>query len=74
METFLNRVDTLRVPGKPLAQLNDFLDTHASSLALNDVFYLMGWILTGLLVLLIATFIFKPDSFDISKAKYPSEN
>ena len=74
VETFLNRVDTLRVPGKPLAQLNDFLDTHASSLALNDVFYLMGWILTGLLVLLIATFIFKPDSFDISKAKYPSEN
>ena len=69
-QDFFNTAKTLEVPGDPLAILGDLLDKQASSLALDDVFYLMGWILVGLLVLLLATFIFKRDAFNIFKARY----
>ncbi len=46
--------------GEALAQLNDFLNKQAASLALNDCFYLMGWIMMSLLIILMVTFLFKP--------------
>jgi DHA2 family multidrug resistance protein len=36
-----------------LAQLNNSLDKQAAILALNDAFYLMGWLFVGLVVLLL---------------------
>ncbi len=38
------------------AQLSVFLETHATSLALNDVFGFMGYVLMGLLALLVLSF------------------
>lgn len=64
-QIFFKKSETLHVPGDPLAQLNQFLDKRASSLALDDVFYLMGWILVGLLVILILSFLFKRHAFKI---------
>ncbi len=58
-QTFFNQVETLHVPGDPLAQLNDYLDRRSSSLALDDIFYLMGWILAGLFVLICFILIAK---------------
>ena len=43
-----------------LAQLNDFLNKQAASLALNDCFYFMGWIMMSLLIILIVTFLINP--------------
>ena len=70
LETFFNKIDTLQVPGKPLAQLNTYLSDEASSLALNDVFYLMGWILIALFALITLTFVFKRDLFNLDKARH----
>lgn len=71
-QVFHKKTELLHVQGDPLAYLNEFLDRRASSLALDDVFYLMGWILIGLLVLLLLTFVFKKEAFDLSKAQYIS--
>jgi len=43
-----------------LEQLNIFLDKQATSLALNDTFGCMGYILTGLFILLLASFLIIP--------------
>jgi len=40
-------------------ELANFLDRQATSLALNDIFGLMGYILLGLLVLLALTFLYE---------------
>lgn len=45
------------------AQLNYFLEREATSLALDDCFYLMAWILIGLLLTFIFTLIAKRGSF-----------
>jgi MFS transporter, DHA2 family, multidrug resistance protein len=45
------------------ARLDYFLERQATSLALDDCFWLMGWILVGLLVLLCLTFFFPEDDF-----------
>ena len=60
--TFLKKFETLHMPGDPSAELNHFLDRRSASLALDDVFYLMGWILAGLFVLLCLILILKPIS------------
>lgn len=41
-----------------LAQLNASLDQQSSILALNDSFFLMGWLFVGLIVLLIGWYFF----------------
>lgn len=69
-QAFFAKTEIYHVPGDPAASLNELLNTRASSLALDDVFFLMGWILVGLLVLIGATFIFKRDAFNIHQAKY----
>lgn len=51
--TPFNPSTPLTTDGVLLAQLNDALDQQAAMLALNDAFYLMGWIFTGLIVLLV---------------------
>jgi hypothetical protein len=43
-----------------LAQLNAFLDQQSTSLALNDTFGCMGYILMGLFVLLLLSFLIIP--------------
>lgn len=43
-----------------LAQLNVFLDQQSTSLALNDTFGCMGYILTGLFILLLLSFFIIP--------------
>lgn len=45
------------------AQLDYYLQQEATSLALDDCFYLMAWVLVGLLVILVATFFLKRSSF-----------
>ncbi len=52
------------------ARLEFYLDRQATSLALDDCFWLMGWILVGLLVLMCLTFFFpKEDFFPEKKRK-----
>lgn len=56
-----------------LARLNSFLDRQATSLALDDCFWLMGWILVGLFVWLCLTLLFpKMDFFPEQKHLPPS--
>jgi DHA2 family multidrug resistance protein len=38
---------------KSLAMLNDLMDQQAAMLAINDAFYMMGWLFIGLIVLLM---------------------
>lgn len=40
------------------AELENYLNTHSTSLALNDVFGFMGYLLVGLFILLISSFFF----------------
>ncbi len=61
-DKFFKKFETFQLPGDPMAELNHFLDRRSASLALDDVFYLMGWILAGLFVLLCLILIFKPIS------------
>ena len=58
------------VPGDPNALLNDLLDMRASALALDDVFYLMGWILTALTALLLLTYLSYRKLFNINIARW----
>lgn len=46
------------------AQLEYFVDRESSSLALDDVFYLMGWILVGLLLSFILTYFMPKEIFN----------
>jgi DHA2 family multidrug resistance protein len=45
------------------SKLNFYLDREASSLALDDCFYLMAWILIGLLLTFLFTFLCKQEKF-----------
>jgi MFS transporter, DHA2 family, multidrug resistance protein len=54
------------------ARLEFFLDRQATSLALDDCFWLMGWILVGLLVLICFTFFFPKDDFFPEKKRTKS--
>jgi DHA2 family multidrug resistance protein len=56
---FLERAQQIHIQGKQaFAQLNFYLNRQATALALDDCFYLMGWLSTMLLVLLLLTFFF----------------
>jgi len=51
--SFLDQLNALGLHGKKgLEQLNVFLDQQADILAINDCFFLMGWIFLSLLILL----------------------
>lgn len=53
MTSFLQDLESLGIKGKKaLALTNDLLDNQAAMLALNDCFYLMGWLFLALLLLL----------------------
>lgn len=45
------------------AQLEYYLQRQATALALDDCFYLMAWILIGLLITFLFTFLTKPGTF-----------
>lgn len=56
---FFHRAQQFNIEGKQaLAQLNFYLNRQATALALDDCFYLMGWMLVALLIILFATFLF----------------
>ncbi len=46
---------------KAAAKLNYYLDRRSFSLSLDDCFYLMAWIMVGLFVLLLLSFLFKKE-------------
>ncbi len=48
---------------EPLAQLDAYLDRNSTALALEDIFYLMAWMMVGLLFLLILTYLFRVRGF-----------
>lgn len=57
---FFDHAKQFNLHGKEaLAQLDYYLNRQATALALDDCFYLMGWLTIFLLILLIMTFILK---------------
>lgn len=64
---FFERAKFFNIHGKQaLAQLDVFLDRQATALALDDCFFLMGWILVALLIFLSLTFFFRnPVLYDV---------
>lgn len=52
---FFSKIKQLKVPGDPNAQLGYYLDRQAISLALDDTFWFMAWVLVGLFIFLILT-------------------
>ncbi|KTC87230.1 MFS transporter [Legionella brunensis] len=55
--SFLNHAQQFHAEGKKaLAQLNFFLTRQATALALDDCFYLMGWLSVLLLLILVFTY------------------
>lgn len=60
-------------PPQATAQLDVFLNNEATSLALNDIFGLMGYICLGLFMLLVLTFILEKISGQNIIAKKPPE-
>ncbi|KTD31972.1 MFS transporter [Legionella maceachernii] len=69
---FFERAKFFNIQGKQaLAQLDVYLERQATALALDDCFFLMGWILVALLILLSLTFFF-PDPV-LHDTKEPSE-
>lgn len=48
---------------RAMEQLNTFLDRRADALALDDVFFFMGWFIIALLVLLVLTILFRMRGF-----------
>jgi DHA2 family multidrug resistance protein len=70
---FLQKAQEMSLSGKQsIAQLSSYLERHATALALEDCFYLMSWILGVLLVVLLATFFFKPPEL-LDRKQYPKE-
>jgi DHA2 family multidrug resistance protein len=59
----------LKLNGYPPAMLDSALSDQASSLALDDVFYLMGWILIFLFVVVLITFFVKKNLFSLEKER-----
>jgi DHA2 family multidrug resistance protein len=69
-QTFLTDAKQFHLEGDhAYAQLEDYLQRESSSLALDDCFYLMAWILIGLLFTFIVTFFFRKGSFFLSPQK-----
>ncbi|MBI5273813.1 MAG: DHA2 family efflux MFS transporter permease subunit [Chlamydiales bacterium] len=71
METkqFFHQAEDFQLKGSAAnEQLDYFLDRAATALALDDVFYLMTWILIGLLALLAVTFFFQKKHFYAERA------
>lgn len=52
---FFSKVKQLKVAGDPNAQLDYLLERQATSLALDDTFWLMAWLMVGLFIFLILT-------------------
>ncbi|MCC5015192.1 MULTISPECIES: MFS transporter [unclassified Legionella] len=60
-QQFFERAEHFHLSGeKALAKLNALLDRQATALALDDCFYLMGWMMVILLLLVILSFVFRP--------------
>lgn len=59
-KTYLAKAKIIHLKGlAAMDQLEIYLDKQATALALDDCFYLMGWILTGLLVVYLLSFFVK---------------
>lgn len=57
LKLFFRNIEQLHVPGDPAAHMEFYLSRRASSLALDDIFYLMGWIVCGLFFLIALSFL-----------------
>ncbi len=69
-ELFLERAKLLHIQGKHAsAQLNYYLTRQATALALDDCFYLMGWMALSLMFFLIIVVLFRGKSTSISARK-----
>ncbi|HEX2582766.1 MAG TPA: DHA2 family efflux MFS transporter permease subunit [Chlamydiales bacterium] len=62
-KNFLAKAKGSWVPGDPNALLGEALQRRATSLALDDVFWLMSWILVALLLSLGFTLVCKKETF-----------
>jgi DHA2 family multidrug resistance protein len=63
-QAFFSKAKQVGLQGLPAdAQLDYYLQRQATALALDDCFYLMAWILVGLLASFLITFFFKRGSF-----------
>ncbi len=61
---YFAKADTIGLKGEhAIAQLEYYLEREATSLALDDCFYLMAWILIGLGLTFLLTFFAKKGSF-----------
>jgi MFS transporter, DHA2 family, multidrug resistance protein len=61
---FFSDIKTFHISGQAAdAQLDVFLGIQSTAFALDDCFVLMGWILTGLLVILLSTLFWKGKTF-----------
>jgi len=57
---FVDKAQQFSLTGKQtFAQLSFYLNRQSTALALEDCFYLMGWLLILLLVILLSTFLFQ---------------
>jgi DHA2 family multidrug resistance protein len=66
-QQFLEHAKFFHIQGKEaLAQLNYYLTRQATALALDDCFYLMGWMTVSLLFFLLITFLFRSMNFRTS--------
>lgn len=67
-QIFFNNAKQFGLEGKKTeAQLEVFLDRQSTALALDDCFYLMGWLAVGLLILLVFTYFRKEAKLAIPK-------
>jgi MFS transporter, DHA2 family, multidrug resistance protein len=63
-QEFFTKATEFELQGEAAVEkLNYYLDRQATSLALDDSFYLMAWITVGLLLLLIPTLFFRGNAF-----------
>ncbi len=63
-QTFFKEASFFHIKGRAAdLQLNNILDRQAISLALDDCFFLMGWIMIGLLLLLTSTIFWHEPTF-----------
>ena len=61
---FFSQAKEFHLRGNPAhAELNELLDRQAIALALDDCFYLMGWVMVGLLILILLTYLFRRQGF-----------
>lgn len=69
-QEFFSNAEALGLEGdRATAQLEYYLQREATSLALDDCFYLMAWILVGLLITFLFTFLAKKGSFVTAEDK-----